>query len=192
MKRNLLHRIPTGEKFLFHLILMLSLVILMVLHGFLLLAGTPEAKSFPANPYFQQGKDLAKARDYHKAIQLFTIAIREDGRQAAYYYARGLARSYADQLEGSILDCDSAIILDPCYAEAYLVRGISKAVLGDLEGSMADLEEAAALKSNDGEVFYNIGLNYFELKDKANAGKNFKLARQLGFEVKNLESYLRK
>ena len=192
MKQNLQQRSSPGEKFLFNLIVILSLASLLVLQGFLLLAGTSEDRPQHVNTDFQQGQARAKAKDYHSAILLFSRAIRQDGQQAIFYYARGLARSYADQLEGSILDCDSAIILDPCYAEAYLVRGISKAVLGDMDGSMADLVMASKLNSQDGEVFYNIGLNYHELKDKANARKNFKKASQLGFEVRNLESYLRK
>ena len=82
MKQNLQQRSSTGEKFLFNLIVILSLASLLVLQGFLLLAGTPETRPQHVNTDFQQGQERAKAKDYHSAILLFSRAIRQDGQQA--------------------------------------------------------------------------------------------------------------
>lgn len=148
----------------------------------------------PANDFiiFQKGLAFFKMKEYRSAITEFNKAIAQEGKNAEYFYQRALAKTYVDQMERSILDCDSAILLKPDYADAFLVRGISKAIVGETEGSTDDIRKAISLKDNFGEAYYNLGLNYYDLRDQENAKLNFERASQLGFEIKNLEAYLRK
>ena len=71
-------------------------------------------------------------------------------------------------------------------------RGISKALIGETESSMEDIKKAASLKIGYGEAYYNIGLNYYDLRDEENAKINFKKADELGYKIENLTSYLNK
>jgi len=152
------------------------------------------AKENPANAVIcdKLGQAYAKTKEYRKAIEHFDKAIALDNTNPVFYYDKALAEIYLDKIEKSISDCDRAILLDPAYAEAYLVRGISKAVLGEIEGSMQDLRLAISLKNDYGEAYYNIGLNFYELRDDANARFNFKRASELGYNIQDLENYLDK
>lgn len=144
-----------------------------------------------ADAYAIKGRLYAKEKDYKKAIDLFDKAISINNEIASYYYNRALAKTYLDRLESSIDDCDMAIKLNPIYSEAYLVRGISEAISGESESSMEDFRKAITFNSNYGEAYYNIGLNYYELRDDNMARTYFKEAEDCGYLIEDRADYLR-
>ena len=140
----------------------------------------------------KRGCAYARLRQWKKAKSDFTAAITRDSTHAEFYYHRGLAENKTNRLNNSIADCSKAIELNPKMPEAYLVRGISKVLQGDESSSMTDFSVALGLKPDYAEAYYNIGLNYFELHDDANAKKYLLEAKKLGFENPELENYLKK
>lgn len=181
-------------------IIFTSLLSILILNVRFLFATDPNGLVIPkdnkndskAISYQLEGESFAKRKDYRNAIKNFNKAILLNSQHAEHYYSRALAKTYIDQIESSIPDCDTAILLNPDYAEAFLVRGVSKALLGESESSMQDFNTAIKLKDNYGEAYYNIGLNYYELKDEINAKLNFKKANELGYKIPDLAAYLAK
>jgi Flp pilus assembly protein TadD len=55
------------------------------------------------------------------------------------YFRRGTAYVKTGALEAAIRDFDSAIKLDPTYAEAFMGRSSARAMMGDKAGADADL-----------------------------------------------------
>ena len=73
--------------------------------------------------YLSRGISCLETRDYDKALEHFTEAIRLDPQNAEAYNFRGIAWKYKGQFDNMIRDCTAAIRIDPKFAAAYHNRG---------------------------------------------------------------------
>ncbi len=94
---------------------------------------------------FEKGLALIKARQYDKAIAVFSELIDMIPGDVEAYNYRGIARAYQKDYDGAISDYATALKLKPEYAEARHNRGFAWAKKGDLEKALADFSRAIEL-----------------------------------------------
>jgi tetratricopeptide (TPR) repeat protein len=69
----------------------------------------------------------------------------------------------------AILSFDSAIAIQPNFAEAYLLRGRSRRGVNDLERAIADFSQVVRLRPNSSDAYVDRGLAYLETKNYTQA-----------------------
>jgi len=94
---------------------------------------------------------------YHKAVELFDMAIRVKPELAEAYFNRGIALQNLGQLTETIASFERAIALKPDYFEAYFNRGNVHRALGQQEAALADYDRAIALKADFAEAYTHRG-----------------------------------
>ena len=67
----------------------------------------------------QEGNNMFAAKDFPKAIELYTEAIKRAPRNPALYSNRAAAYSKLTEFPMAISDCDKAIEIDPNFVKAY-------------------------------------------------------------------------
>lgn len=72
-----------------------------------------------------EGNASMSENDFHKAILLYTQAIRLNPNQSIFYCNRAAAYSKIGKHEKAIVDAEKAISLDPKYANAYSRLGFA-------------------------------------------------------------------
>ena len=93
------------------------------------------------------GKTLLEKKEYDKAIDAFTDAIRIDPNNARAYCYRGSAYGCIGNYDDAILDYNDAIRLDPNHADAYSGRGRACRRRGNLDKAKADSAAVDRLKA---------------------------------------------
>ena len=73
--------------------------------------------------HLSEGIACLEMRNYDKAIDHLTEAIRLNPKNAEAYNFRGVAWKYKGQFDNMIRDCTEAIRIDPKFAAAYHNRG---------------------------------------------------------------------
>ena len=72
------------------------------------------------------------------------------------YNNRGEAKSDLGNKKGAISDYDTAIRINPQFADAYALRGNAKSALGDKKGAIADYQIAAKIfKAQNNMALYD-------------------------------------
>ena len=84
-----------------------------------------------------------------------------------------------EQYETSIIDCNTAIQLDPNCFDAYNIRGIAKLRQDQFEPAIADFNEAIQLNPHNAEVYYNRGNAKFVLWGISAANSDYQRALEL-------------
>jgi len=110
-------------------------------------AATAEAKR-----HLDLGEDLYRRKEYAKAIEEFTIAIRAYPDYDEAYYHRGLAHGDFKRLDEAITDFTTAARLAPQKAEPFYRRGQVYAHLERFAEAVADYTEAIRLTPSNPEI----------------------------------------
>lgn len=140
-------------------------------------AGGAEGKT--AQDFYDNGRAAARARDYERAISLYTEAIRLKPGFAAAYARRGGAYAMTGEIERAIADCNKALRLDPENADAYRNRGVAYGIRGGHDLAIADYGRAIHLKPRDADLYNNRGAALFSLGDYAGAIRDYTQALRL-------------
>lgn len=83
-----------------------------------------------------EGNDALRAKDYAKAIDLYSQAIKLDPKNVIYYSNRAAAYSTSNQHKKAVEDAKTAIAIDPKYSKGYSRLGLALLSLGDSQGAM--------------------------------------------------------
>ena len=128
-------------------------------------------------------------KDYLKAIEHYSNAIKLNPQMAGAYYNRGLAYySNNNEVERAIKDYNKAIELNPEFAEAYLGRAIVYGEKEEFEPAIDDLNKAIELNPEFTEAYLGRGFVYFLKGEVERAIKDLNKAIELNPE--SAEAYL--
>lgn len=105
-----------------------------------------------------QGNDALRAKDYQKAIDLYTQSIELDPKNVIYYSNRAAAYSTFNQNENAAEDAKKAIEIDPSYAKGYSRLGHALLSLGDAQGAIDAYQKGLKLEGSNPSPIMQRGL----------------------------------
>lgn len=123
--------------------------------------------------YFAQGMAKVKENDHQGAIDLFTLVLKEDPKDANAYSQRAIAYLNLEKYELSLFDMNKAVEYDPEYSFRYQSRGYLRARMKDYEGAIADYEKAVELDPQDAIAYNNLALAQEQMGWAKQAKDNF-------------------
>jgi len=118
-------------------------------------------------------------KDYDRAIQDYTEAIRLNPSYAYAFNNRGGAYGDKKEYDRAIQDYDQAIRLNPSYALAFNNRGNAYYYKKDYDRAIQDYDQVIRLNPSFAEAFYSRGLAYDNKKDFDRAIQDFDQAIRL-------------
>jgi tetratricopeptide (TPR) repeat protein len=127
----------------------------------------PAAAGDAAAALMRQGMTLFNAKEYQKAAERFSAAVKADPRLAEAHRMLGEAHFFQDNYTAAVQDYSRAIEIDPKLASAYSARGVAKYLLKDPKGCLSDESKAIELNPNLLGAYTSRGLARFDLGDYA-------------------------
>jgi tetratricopeptide (TPR) repeat protein len=121
-------------------------------------------KSPEANQLVCRGAEALNTRDFPKAIEIFSQAIRVDPDFAEAYNQRAIAYYLSEDYPRSIADCRRAIMRMPCHFGAWAGMGHCHAHLDEIPQAIECYEKALAINPHLHCVEETVG----ELKKRIN------------------------
>jgi tetratricopeptide (TPR) repeat protein len=109
----------------------------------------------PAN-WNQLGNLHLAKKDYDRAVQNLTRAIKLNPYSAAFFSNRGYAWIGKKQYGKAIADLDEAIFLEPKLAYAHNNRGLARFLNKDHEEALKDFAEAEKLDPDNAALYKNL------------------------------------
>ncbi|PAN45453.1 hypothetical protein PAHAL_9G120400 [Panicum hallii] len=94
----------------------------------------------------EKGNAAFKEKQWQKAVNLYTEAIKLNGKVATYYSNRAAAFLELTSYRQAEADCTSAIDLDPKIVKAYLRRGTAREMMGYFKEAVEDFSHALVLE----------------------------------------------
>ncbi|KAJ6812435.1 outer envelope protein 64, chloroplastic [Iris pallida] len=94
----------------------------------------------------EKGNAAYKEKQWQKAVNLYTEAIKLSGNNATYYCNRAAAYLEQRSFVQAEADCNAAIKIDKKNVKAYLRRGTAREVLGYYQEAMEDFRHALVLE----------------------------------------------
>ncbi|KAJ2782323.1 Palmitoyl-protein thioesterase 1 [Coemansia javaensis] len=92
---------------------------------------------------------LYAKRQYHEAIEKYTLAIESDPTVAAYYTNRAQCHLHTEGYGAARDDANAALALDPGFIKGYYRRASAHSFLGMLKEARADYREVVRRLPND-------------------------------------------
>ena len=114
---------------------------------------------------FVKGLIYQNRRNYARALEHYTEALRLNPRLAEAYNNRGNVYNIMSEPDCAIKDFTKAIQLKPDYADAYNNRGNAYDKKGDFDRAIENFTKAIQLKPDLVEAYYNLGGAYFNKDD---------------------------
>ena len=105
----------------------------------------------------------AQTKQFIKAVDFLTKALKINPNDAACYSNRGVALKELELLEEALTSYDQAISIKPDYAEALSNRGNVLLELNRFEEALATCEKAICIKPDYADAHYNRGIALQEL-----------------------------
>jgi tetratricopeptide (TPR) repeat protein len=111
-----------------------------------------------AEDFKKRGNDALAKKEYEKAIEFYTEAIKIDPSSAVYRANRSAARYSLERYEDSLEDAYIAIRLDVKYAKAWSRYGLAAVKLGWTKKAIEAYENATVLAGKDATASMRQGL----------------------------------
>eukprot|EP00252_Welwitschia_mirabilis_P000757 TRINITY_DN1071_c0_g1_i1.p1 TRINITY_DN1071_c0_g1~~TRINITY_DN1071_c0_g1_i1.p1 ORF type:complete len:590 (+),score=124.05 TRINITY_DN1071_c0_g1_i1:345-2114(+) len=107
---------------------------------------TTESKMQAAELSKEKGNSAYKEKQWQKAINFYTEAIKLNGKNATYYSNRAAAYLELRSFSQAEADSSAAINLDKKNVKAYLRRGTAREMLGYYKEALEDFNHALVLE----------------------------------------------
>lgn len=124
-----------------------------------------ERNQMTAWDYWRQGNRYYELKQYEKALESYSSAIRMQSNTAEFYNARGCIYNILEKYDKAVSDLDKAIELNPKDGVAYNNRGYAYNCLKEYDKAISDLDEAIELNLKNEVAYNNRGYAYGCLKD---------------------------
>ncbi len=105
--------------------------------------------------WLKKGLEYGAQKEYDKAIDAYTMAIKHDAADASGYYNRGVIFQKCARYELAIRDYTRASQITPDDADIYYNRGLSYHSAGQPDLAIKDYTRAIALSRSDSSPFWN-------------------------------------
>lgn len=122
---------------------------------------------------FAQGLIKVKENDHFVAIELFSLVLAEDPKDANALSQRAVCYLNIGNYSKSMDDINAAIAVDPEYGYYYQCRAYIKASMKDYESSIKDYEKAVELDPQDSIAYNNLALAQEQMGWAKQAQSNF-------------------
>jgi tetratricopeptide (TPR) repeat protein len=132
-----------------------------------------------ANEYITRGNDWYAKRDYDRALDDYTEAIRLDAKSAVAFYNRGLSWKNKKQYDKALTEFDQAIGIDPNDARFFNNRGLAWYDKGNLDKAIHDYNEAIRLDAKDPQAYHGRGVAWMDKGVFGQALEDFDKALEL-------------
>lgn len=99
----------------------------------------------------------AQTQVWRDSLTLWTHALAVEPDNYVAYTARGKARQALQDVDGALGDLDTALRLNPVYAEALVSRGNALQEKGALDAAIADFTNALRRRPRDARTYVNRG-----------------------------------
>lgn len=128
---------------------------------------------------FQEAEHEFQKGDFKKSIQLYTLAIELDPKNAHYISQRGVAFFRIGQHEESLYDLNRALQLEPDNPYRYSSRAFILSNLNKIDEAILDYEKAIKLDPEDAIAYNNLGLLHEKKGYQSKAKKLYNKADSL-------------
>ncbi|MCH8196992.1 MAG: tetratricopeptide repeat protein [Proteobacteria bacterium] len=128
---------------------------------------------------YDRGNAYGRKRQYDRAIQDYTEAIRLKPDYARAFNNRGLSYGRKRQYDRAIRDFTEAIRLRPDYTSAYYKRGLAYGRKRQYDRAIQDYTEAIRLKPNYASAYGGRGYAKVQLGKRDKAIADFRKAIEL-------------
>jgi tetratricopeptide (TPR) repeat protein len=153
-------------------------------------SGTHGSTQEKAKKLFDSAAKKVAIGDYKGAIEDYSEVINnyskateiDDMLIATAFAARGSTKTYIGDIRGAIMDCNSAIEINPSLAHPYMIRGSIKCRLNDYIGGIEDYNKAFERNLNPREAtetYAERGMAKFRINDYKGAIEDFSNAIEL-------------
>lgn len=117
-----------------------------------------------AQAYTLRGHAYLQLKDFDRAIEDFSEAIRLGGRDFYTFIGRGVAYRFKRDFQRSIADYDEAIRIRPTHAGAWNNRCFAHAITNNLDAALSDCNEALRLAPDEPHTLDSRALIYLKQK----------------------------
>lgn len=139
--------------------------------------------------YFDLGLTRYNSGDLSGALINWSNVLEINDKEVNSYYSRAIIKNELYTWKSALRDYDKAIEIAPNFISALLNRGSLKDENKDYDGAIQDYELVINnKKSNEDDLqkaYFNRGNTYFNLKNQAEACKDWKKSAELGAEYAN-------
>lgn len=94
--------------------------------------------------YYEQGEFALRVEKWDRAIEMFTLSLRDNPNFFVAYHYRAIAYSKKGEYDKSIEDLKKAIQLNPDYPDAYGLMGLVYEIKKDYVAALNVYKEALA------------------------------------------------
>ncbi len=142
--------------------------------------------------YDELNRQTIKNLDYKGNIRLNSACIAKDPDSAAvYYYHRAYAYRRMKKYESALKDYRKVVALKPDFVAAYVSLARLNNEMGDYNKAIARLDKAISLEPKNPST-YNVRGNFKMMEgDYKAALADFRHAKELGLNTKNLDYNIR-
>jgi len=107
-----------------------------------------------------EGNGAHQAKEYEKAIKLYSQAIELDPANPIYYNNRAAAKIELKDYKSAMLDCQEALSIDPKFAKAFARIGNCFLRLGNFFEARRNFAEALHIEPTNLSLQQNVSIPF--------------------------------